>query len=173
MFENLFENINEKYLGFFHVFFSVFVSLYGIFFKKSRLDYIYILYSVFVVVTWTFYNGECLVTYYIKKKENKNYNAGEESTDMKDMYLLFGSKNIVYAMVTFFVFVNSISVYIVLKRNNYPSFIYYSFPIVNIMYTLAIRISTFKLHENKIFLFFQEIVKVYVIFILLLILKVR
>lgn len=168
MLERLFENINEKYVGLFHLFSSVFTSLYGILFKKSWLDYLYVFYTLIILISWTFFNGECALSYYIKKKANKNYIAGEESTDIKDMYLLLGSKNIAYFGVTFFTFVNVVSTYIVLKRNNYPSYIYYSFPLLSLLYTISLRVSPINLHENKTFLFTQEIFKAYFILILLI-----
>jgi hypothetical protein len=168
MLESFVENINEKYVGLLHLFFSILISSYGILFKKSWLDYTYICYTVVVLISWTFFNGECALTYYIKKKANKNYIAGEESTDLKDMYLLFGSKNIAYYFITFFTFVSAISTYIVLKRNNYPRFIYYSLPLLSLLYTISLRISPKNLHENKTFLFTQEIFKAYFILLTLI-----
>jgi hypothetical protein len=168
MLERLLENINEKYVGLFHLFFAIFVSLYGILLKKSWLDYPYIFYTIIVLISWTFFNGECFLTYYIKKKANKNYIAGEESTDLKDMYLLLGSKNISYFIITFFTFVSAVSTYIVLKRNNYPSYIYYSLPSLSLLYTTSLRVSPINLHENKIFLFTQEIFKAYFILVILI-----
>jgi hypothetical protein len=165
MLENilLFLEKNDKAIGLLHAFFAIFVSFYGIIFKKNWFDFIYIFYTIIVVISWTFYNGECLLTYLIKKNKDKNYIAGKESTDLTDMYLLFGSKEIIYFTVTISLFINMISLYLVLKRNNFPYFIYYPLPLFQLLYTISLRIDHKNLHKNKLFLISQNFFKIYFI----------
>jgi hypothetical protein len=132
-------------------------------FSKNSFDFIYILYTILISISWTFYNGECPLTYYIKKINNDNYIAGTESTDIKDMYLVFGSKELVYYIITISLFMTSTSYYLVLKRNNYPNYIYILLPMMQLLYILSLRIQHKNLYKNKIFLLFQEFFKYYFI----------
>ena len=168
----LFLEKNDKLVGVLHVFFSLFISFYGLMIKKNWFDYIYIFYTIIVSISWTFYNGECILTYLIKKNNDKNYIAGTESTDLKDMYLVFGSKEIVYFIITILLFISAISLYLVLKRNNYPYFIYYLFPIFLLLYTLSLRIQPKKLYKNTRFLISQHFFKFYFIINLIYILYI-
>lgn len=165
MLENilLFLEKHDKTIGVMHILYAIFIAFYGLIFKKNSFDYIYIILTVFTVITWTFYNGECVLTYLIKKNKDKNYIAGKESTDLTDMYLLFGSKEIIYFTVTISLFINMISLYLVLKRNNFPYFIYYPLPLFQLLYTISLRIEHKNLHKNKLFLISQNFFKIYFI----------
>jgi hypothetical protein len=165
MLENvlLFLEKNDKLIGVLHTIYAVFISFYGLIFKKNWFDYIYLFFTIVVLISWTFYNGECVLTYLIKKNKDKNYIAGTESTDLTDMYLVFGSKEIVYFIVTISLFIHAISLYLVLKRNNYPYFIYYFLPFLQLLYTSSLRIEHKNLHKNNLFLISQEFFKYYFI----------
>lgn len=165
MFQNIINFIekNDKIVGIIHLLLALYISFYGMIFSKNSFDFIYILYTILISISWTFYNGECPLTYYIKKINNDNYIAGTESTDIKDMYLAFGSKEIVYYIITISLFMTSISYYLVLKRNNYPNYIYILLPIMQLLYILSLRIQHKNLYKNKIFLLFQEFFKYYFI----------
>jgi len=146
---------NNKIIGLAHLLFAIFIAFYGIVFKKMWFDYVYIIYAILVLISWTYYNGECPLTYYIKKQQDNSYIAGEESTDINDMYLLFGSKDIIYTIITITIIFNVISEFIVLKRNNYPAYIYFALPFFHFLYTLLLRTQS-KLYENPTFLFLQN-----------------
>jgi hypothetical protein len=147
-------------VGILHFFLALFISLYGLLFNKSWFDYIYILYIILVIISWTFFNGECMLTYYHKKQQNENYNAGEDCTDLTDMYLLFGSKELVYFVITISIFLNAISEFIVLQRNQFSIYLYTTLPLFHIIYAMLLRTQT-NLHNNELFLFIQEIFKIY------------
>lgn len=148
-----------KYIGLLHSLFSCFISFYGFIIPKNDFDIYYIIYQFIVVISWTFYNGECLLTYYIKKCENKDYVAGKESVDLKDMYMLFGSKENTYLLVSIFIIINAFSIFIVLRRMGFPQYIYYSLPLLHFLYAISLRVYPYNLHENKYFLISQEIFK--------------
>jgi hypothetical protein len=104
-------------LGIAHLAFSVFIGIYGFVIPKSfGLDFVYILWHFVVNIHWTFLNGECIMTYLYKKGENKDYIAGQDSTDMKDMSMVL-NRNVVQTIVAFGVVFTGISLYIVFKRN--------------------------------------------------------
>jgi hypothetical protein len=88
------------------------------------------------------------------------------------MYLLFGSKEIIYFIVTFLLFINALSLYLVLKRNNFPYFIYYLIPLFQLLYTISLRIQHKNLHKNNLFLISQNFFKFYFIINLIYILYI-
>ena len=55
-------------IGVSHVIFSVFMSFYGFFIAKNDYDFLYIFFTVVIVISWTYYNGECSLTYYVKNE---------------------------------------------------------------------------------------------------------
>ena len=65
-----------------------------------------------------FFDGECFLTYIIKKMENPNYIAGSESTDLTDMNSQFDKKSF-RAFLDIFVVLNIISIFLVNRRNGY------------------------------------------------------
>lgn len=163
------ENSN-KTIGLLHILFTVFISFYAFITKKSWLDYVYIIYTFLIILSWTFYNGECFITYYYKKQDNTDYIAGEDCTNISDIDdLLFNSKELTFTIITISIFLLAISEFIVLKRNNFSKYLYFSFPLCEIIYTMLLRTQN-KLYENKSFLFLQDIFKFYFIISLLYIL---
>lgn len=155
-----------KYIGFIHLILTIFFSFYGFIFKKSILDYVFILYICGIIISWTFYNGECPITYYVKKYYNAMYICGEDSTHLTDMYLLFGNKPIVDISIVFSGMFYALSEYIVLKRNNYPLFIQIGFPIAHIFYTMLLRCFGTNLHKKPLFMKIQEGFKIVIILLL-------
>ena len=153
----------SKLTGFLHILIGIFISLYGVLFKKSWFDYVYMLYAIIVMLSYVFLNGECCISYYIKKSKDKNYIPGKEPTDLKDMNLLFKNKFVVYFIILFINLFNLISEYIVFRRNNFSSLFYVGFPFAHLLYILSLRY--FKnIHKNKSFLFIQNIFKIIFIF---------
>lgn len=157
-------------IGFLHLSFSIILSLYAFIFKKSWIDYLYIYYASIIILLWTFFNGECAITYYFKKKEDPNYIAGTDSTDMKDMFILIPNPTIVNAIVIIKLFFHLLSEYIVLARNKFPIFLCYLLPGIHLSYYGTTYI--FKdLYNNTTFLWFQEIIKITIILFIIYTLK--
>lgn len=157
-------------IGTFHALFAIIISFYGILFRKSWFDVIFVIYTLIVLISWTFYNGDCFLTYYIKKYYNQNYVAGEDPTDLQDMYLLFGNKEMTYIIITITIVFNVISSFIVLKRNGFSSYIYYGIPFFHLLYTISLRTFT-HLYKNSRFLLLQNIFKIIFIIYLIIVLQ--
>jgi hypothetical protein len=151
-----------------HIAINVLFSIYGIIFSKSVLDYVYIIFILSVLIGWTFYNGECIPTYYYKKQHDPEYKAGQDSTDVKDMRLFFGDYT--FIINSCLVVIMVISEYIVLSRNNFPKYICYLLPISHLLYMICLRTFT-KIYENGTFLFLQNIFKIEFILVLLAVIR--
>jgi hypothetical protein len=161
--------VDERFCGVTHFLFSFFQAFYGILAKKSYFDQVYLFITILVAISWTFFTGECPVSYYYKKDKDKNYQAGDESIDLSDMNFL--SKDVLICVITLFCLMHAISIYIVMKRNNYPKYVYYSVPFMFIFYTLSLRLYSSNLRKSNVFLAIQEFVKFYLILILVIFLN--
>lgn len=72
----------------FHALLTIFVMFYGYFTQKNSFDFFYLFYGYSVILSWTFFNGECLISYYYKKLTNSNDN----SIYSHDLDVIFGEK---------------------------------------------------------------------------------
>ena len=154
-------------LGAFHITTALLLSVYGLVFSKSWFDGVIILYFILLVISWTLFNGECLLSYIYKLYKNPNYKAGEDLYG-GDILDLIGNNRTVYA--TFGIFnqiLMSISIYIVFARNSYPRYIALLSVMVYLFYKLVINIFEQDLYSNRIFSITNEVVKYYFLLLLL------
>ena len=129
---------NNLLLGIAHFLFALFIGFYGIVTKKNKFDIFYIYGILLLVISWTFYDGECPITYYVKKSKNKNYIAGEDSNDLDEIFSSFASiKNIVKQIIFISNFLLVISLYLVLSRNYNHWYIIFIIPLFTLIYLMA------------------------------------
>jgi hypothetical protein len=149
-------------VGFLHFIFFLFVSTYGFAFKKNKFDYFYILLNMLIFLSWTFFEGECCISYYEKKKKNKDYVAGSNNQNVDDMFLWLGPEyeDIFYVLVRVLSIFGYISIYLVLKRNDYPNYIIYPYILMYLLYYVYLRIP-------NISSFYHNFFKVYLIGLIL------
>ena len=153
-------------IGFLHFLFFLCISVYGFIIKKNKFDYFYILLNVLIFLSWTFFEGECCISYYEKKKKNKDYVAGSNNINIDDMFLWLGAeyKDIFYVVLRIFSIASYISIYIVLKRNGYPNYIIFSYIFMLFLYYVYLRIP-------NISTVYHEFFKVYLIGVIIYILR--
>lgn len=108
-----------------HFCWTLYITLYGFITNKNWFDFYYLFYIYVVCFSWTFYNGDCPITYYYNKQTNPFYQAGsfrEES----DLHIIFGEKNkeifkkyhtIIVSLLSI---ICSFSMYRVMKRQKFP-----------------------------------------------------
>jgi hypothetical protein len=166
-------NLIVNLVGISHLIFAILVSMYGFVIKKNWFDKFYIYYNYLVFISWTLFDGECFVTYVVKKLENPNYVAGSESTDLSDMNMNF-DKKIFRAFLDIFVTLNIVSIFLVNRRNNYISMPLNMILVVTyLIYSLFLRKFMDKKFYyqsglNKIFGWFQFFMRIFVIYLLVL-----
>jgi hypothetical protein len=167
-FKNILDLHNNSFLiGIAHFLFALFIALYGILTKKNSFDTYYIYGMILLVISWTFYDGECPITYYLKKSKNKEYVAGEDSNDLDEIFSSFNSnKNIVKKIIFISNFLEVYSLYIVSRRNHYPWYILNIVPLFTLIYLMLCRYIK-QSYKSNIFLSFQFIVKIYFVLVLL------
>jgi hypothetical protein len=132
------------------------MKLYSLF-TKSWFDYIYIYYTLSVILSWTLLNGECIITYLIKIKNDNNYIPGKNVLKSDDMYFIPIPNNYIDFILQFSTIIWCYGLYKVFIRNKYPTFL----PIL-----IGISILSYKLlmhccinhHNNMMFHYYQKII---------------
>ena len=151
----------NRLFGLLHLFITFFMSFYG-FTKKNALDTFYIIYVLIVFLSWTFFDGECILSIFYDKWNNIQTSAARAN----DMLVWFGNNvnyynifMIITSLVTIF------SIWTVFKRNDIPSIVIISLLLLFIIYISLIKI--YKNYKNNIrFIVVQFINKVYCLFLL-------
>ena len=109
-----------------HLLLTLYIVLYGFISQKnSFFDFLYLFIVYGCPLSWTFYDGECPLTYYHKKWIDPSY-TGRDTKISDDMTSIFGKEvesfinkhdKIVYFVVSI---INAISIYLVARRQNFP-----------------------------------------------------
>lgn len=73
-------------IGIFHFIHAPLLIVYPLVFSSSDWDFAYIQYFFLIMYVYTFYNGECPISFYYKKRANPYYVAGSRITDYREMY---------------------------------------------------------------------------------------
>ena len=99
--------------------FATLFAFYGILFKRSKLDLIYLFALYLLLLHWTFLNGECIISYVVKLQTDPDYKAGEnsKSTDMLSVFQTEAMHRR-YSAINGIVWI--ISIFIVFLRNKIP-----------------------------------------------------
>jgi len=153
-------------VGIAHVLFSWFVALYGMIVPKNRWDGLYLTYIVAMYVSWTLLNGECLWTLMTKRSEDPAYQAGSNSFHLSDFheagnylgvqwFFDFGERFQVLNVL------GAVSLFLVMTRNRFPLWITLATMASVVVYTQLLRFFHPNLHEKDLFLFLQNVFKVY------------
>ena len=157
-----------KYIiGVIHLIVCITVTLYPFIFSKNSFDYIYIYYNFFVIISWCLLNGECILTYLVKKNNDINYVAGKNVLDNEDMYMTSNSKEIINNAINILFIVWMYSIYITMTRNKYPKYISILLIITCLFYKCNLHIYN-NHHINKRFHFYQKIILCILIILLIL-----
>jgi len=109
-----------------HLFLTVYIVIYGFVSPKNTFfDFFYLFLLYGTALSWTFYDGECPLTYYHKKGIDPSY----KSRDTKlsgDLTIVFGKEfesliNKHYKIISLIGFIiYSTSIYLVARRQKFP-----------------------------------------------------
>ena len=137
----------------FHIILIIVLSFYCFIFKKSDLDYLYLGYIYIIPLQWTFLNGECLMSYVLKKRQNPRYVAGSNpDNEIKTTFKKHANLvNIASLFQHIFVMIN----FIIVSNRNQISYLFY------IPYIIVIEVYYAGLYflKGRNFYILQEIVK--------------
>jgi len=109
-----------------HLLLTVYIVFYGFVSQKnSFFDFLYLFIVYVCPLSWTFYDGECPLTYYHKKGIEPSYNSRDTKIS-DDMTSIFGKEvesfiNKHFIIIYFIVYIiNGISIYLVMVREKFP-----------------------------------------------------
>ena len=108
-----------------HILLAVYIVMYGFVSRKNSFDFLYLFIVYGCPLSWTFYDGECPLTYYHMKNIDPSY-KGRDDKMSDDMTTIFGKEgesfvNKHYKTICFVGYIiNSISIYLVARRQNFP-----------------------------------------------------
>lgn len=136
--------------GLLHWVVSVLVAFYPFIFPKTSVDLVYLLGFMLLLLGWTMYNGECMVTYWLKAAGNPSYEAGMSTNQPDDMILAVGYDTWVSGLLFLGQFMTCISAYLVFTRNQFP--LWFTLPVVLTYfgYKTVSRLSS-NHHRNRVF----------------------
>jgi hypothetical protein len=156
----------SKYIGTIHLCGMIIENVYGFFVRKNIMfDKLYIITFASIPFSWVVCKDECIISYIMKKLENKNYILGDEPENVKDISNLFINEN----QYLLFYNVNNLSrVVSVIIVNNRTSKINDCFIIpACILYLYYNYDITYKLNYRKrLYPYFQIILCMYLTIIL-------
>lgn len=151
-------NLNiSKSIGFIHLFGMIIQNTYGFIIPKYYFfDKLYLITFLSIPFSWILFKNECLISYLTKKLENPNYILGSNPDDVKDVSLLFKTKEQYMIFYNFNTFVRIYSVIIVNERTtNISYFIFIPTCILYLYYSFDIA---YKLNNTKRFYPYFQII---------------
>ena len=152
--------------GTLHAMVGPLASSYGLIFNKSWVDDVFILYFVLLVLSWTLFKGECVISYMYNLYKNPNYKAGEDST-ASDILEIFGNNETIYLIYSISLTILTVtSTSILLLRNGYSKYILYSSILLFLLYIAMLKMIQSP-SSSSVFFIVNEVVRYSFLLILL------
>jgi hypothetical protein len=157
-------NITDKLIcGGIHWIFSVFMALYAFMFRtKNGFDYVYLYILMLVILSWTLFNGECVLSYFIKRDEDPTYEAGQATNEAGDLVLLRDYQEAINVVLFIGQFITCIGMYIVFTRNQVTPFISIPTVLTYILYKMVTRLNEDHT-KNVLFLEVQSVAQAVIV----------
>jgi len=151
------------FFGFLHLFGMVTKNIYGIIIAKNIIfDKIYLTIFLSIPISWILCKDECIISYIIKKYNNKNYILGDNPENVDDISELFYNKKIYFIFYNLNQILQIISIIIVNNRTTNIS--YYIFIPTIILYIFYIYDISYKINYRKIvYPYFQILLLLYLL----------
>lgn len=131
------------YINFFHVLLTLLIVHYPLLVNTNyHYDFVYILFMFALVYSYILLNGECFISYFIKKYKNPAYKAGTD-VSVNDEYksVLFNSDTIAKYCIYYILIAMIMAGFVVLWRHRFlqPIFVYL-FSGLLLLYFVLLRI---------------------------------
>ena len=141
-----------------HLLIRFFTIFYVFYTKNNKYDYIYLTYLYFLILHWTFFNGECILTIFYNKIVNNDY---ENEIDEIDFIFIFGKYK--KYLIIFFHILMTINIYMVCKRNNIKDYIIFLFILLFLSCSFC-KYYFIDHHINTNFKFVNKIIQISLIY---------
>ena len=154
--------MEKEIFGLLHIILTCMSSGYGLVTSKNWIDKYYIYYILTVLLSWTFFNGECLLSLF-HKQFNKTKIDDVRATDM---IAWFGNVRIHDTFIFICSMLTMFSIIRVFYRNYIPIIFIFLFIVMSIIYMKLIKYYNNRCNSLP-FLLVQTIFKIYCIFLLI------
>ena len=150
-------------IGVFHFIHAPLLIVYPFVISSSDWDFAYIQYFFLIMYAYTFYNGECPISFYYKKRANPYYVAGSRITDYDEMYTICKDRTFVkkYIATTTSLYGGAL-LYTMRRIHITPAFTVWA-ALVVLIYTSAIHEVYFK-RAHQLFTVVQLLCRVCFVF---------
>jgi len=149
-------------IGIFHFIHSPFLIIYPFVFTSSLSNLLYLNYFFGIMISYTFINGECPISYSAKLLIDSNYIAGDNVDYYPEMLTIFPNSRYVNYYFSITTTLYSFLLFDGIRRLNVP-FCFLVLPFSSlIIYVLFIRDIYFK-RNGRFFQSIQEITKYYLL----------
>jgi len=152
-----------------HVLISLSAVTYPFVFKANASnDFIYIILLLMVLYSYIILQGECFISYVIKKYNDPKYVAGTDISVLDDFSDVFKNKTFASYAISYIIVALVIGSFIALKRYNFINIYYiYLFSVLLCIYFFILRTpSLYNVYFNIVFM-------IYVTFILYKVIMTR
>jgi len=145
----------EKIVGIIHLLLFLFCTIYPYLFKRIWFDVYYLFFVFGCGLSWTIFNGECLISLLLKKWMNPHYKMGEVISS-EDMYEALGKeyKTHVYYSLAMLSIIQGYGIFLVLNRNQLNGF-YVGFIL---LYLIGTKLTNSVLFKGIFFFIFAYII---------------
>ena len=147
------DNRLVRIIGTLHFLYILFLSLYVWLFCKNKYDILVLLVLATNILTWTFYNGHCLITYHLHT--DKSYNKNDR-TLYELLFIFNGSKRALKIFTNIASILYAITLYFLIGRTGFTQIVQIVTTIMYIVYVASLR-----LHNEFASRIITEIVKLY------------
>lgn len=155
-------------IGVFHFIHAPLLIVYPFIISSTDWDFAYIQYFFLIMYVYTFYNGECPISFYYKRRANPNYVAGSRITDYDEMHSVCKDRAFVKKYIATTTSIYGCTLLYTMRRLRIvPAFTLWA-ALVVLIYTSAIHEVYFK-QTHRLFKFVQLLSRVCFVFAILLI----
>jgi hypothetical protein len=148
-----------------HVILTIFAVNYPLLFTKNKSrDTIYILLLFALLYSYILLQGECFISYAIKKYENPEYKLGSKISVLDEYKtVLFNNENIASLCILYILITLIFTSFIALTRNNFVSEKYvYLFSLFLLTYLFLVKMN----NVTNILFYFNVVFFAYITFLL-------
>ena len=137
---------------------SPIITIYPFIIKSTCYDIYYINYFFLIMMSYTFLNGECPISFVCKKIINSKYNAGDNINDYVELYQVFPNKYYVNNYIQLMTYCYLSSLLYIIYFTNVKNVIYVEL-LVSYVYFLFTR-KAFNDHIQTHFTNVQQLYKI-------------
>ena len=153
-----------KIIGIFHMCHSLLLTIHP--YVYDNYDIKYINYYVWILLSYTYLNAECPISYVYKKIKDPTYIAGTTLTSFDDMYAI-APKEYVNMYVLIMTCLSMSSLFMVLIRLKIPFINIGTNGIIILYYIILSRYKDIDNDSRSFFMYYQLVLRMYLLYFIM------